>query len=46
MLIGSVSVQQATLGNKQAVLRAELALASADQARAATRIIALAFVYT
>lgn len=45
MLTSSVSVQQATLGNKQAAISAELASASAEQARAATRITALAFVY-
>lgn len=46
MLMSSVSAQQATLGNKQAMLSAELASASAEQARAATRITAIAFVYT
>lgn len=46
MLIRSISVQQATLGNEQAAISAELASASAEQARAATRITAIAFVYT
>ncbi|GAB7325287.1 hypothetical protein MBLNU13_g09342t2 [Cladosporium sp. NU13] len=45
MLMSSVSVQQATLGNEQAAISAKLASASVEQARAATRITALAFVY-
>ena len=43
--MGFISIQQATLGNEHAILSAELASASAEQARAATRITALAFVY-
>ena len=52
MLMSSVSVQQAALGNEQARVSAamaaastELGAASAVQAAAATRIAALAFVY-